>query len=74
MSCTTPVGLSSGERASEEGHGGRREGGIVPGEGGLFKEVESERRGGGLYTCMFIYLGIDTSSYFDIECRPYGCP
>ena len=55
-------------------HGGRREGGIVPGEGGLFKEVESERRGGGLYTCMFIYQGIDTCSYFDIECRPYGCP
>ena len=48
----------------------------MPGEGGLFKEVESERRGGGLYTCMFIYmyLGIDTCSYFDIECRPYGCP
>ena len=46
----------------------------MPGEGGLFKEVESERRGGGLYTCMFIYLGIDTCSYFDIECCPYGCP
>ena len=46
----------------------------MPGEGGLFKEVESERSGGGLYTCMFIYLGIDTCSYSDIECRPYGCP
>ena len=56
------------------------EGGIVPGEGGLFEEVESERRGGGgglyMYTCMFSYLGIDTCSYFDIEryCHPYGCP
>ena len=61
-----------------EGIGGRswgeEGGGIVPGEGGLFKEVESERRGGGLYTCMFIYLGKDTCSYFDIECRLYGCP
>ena len=32
----------------------------MPGEGGLFEEVQSDRRGGGLYTCMFIYPGIDT--------------
>ena len=30
----------------------------MPGEGGLFKVVESERRGGGLYTCMFIHVAI----------------
>ena len=28
----------------------------------------------GLHTCMFIHLGIDTRSYFDVECRPCGCP
>ena len=33
---------------------GRREGGIVPGEGGFFEVVESERRGGGLYTCIHV--------------------
>ena len=36
-----------------------RERGIVPGEGGLFEEVETERRGGGLY----IYVQLSRDRY-----------